>query len=583
MNVGSLSTTSSLISTVDKSITTEKASDSSFNSALKKATVSQDDNSKTPKDSESLNCDKKQDDEKAEISTDTVQNENKNTADVKDQNSNDDKNVKDTKKEIGAANASKKAEKIEAFTNDILPNNKKDILSNIKDGKIDARVDFSALMNNMTTDGKNVDLKTLINTLKSMNSNEQTTDLADKLKKSIKNEELPDLSTKDDGKKSNINLEQLLLALSQAITQCLNTNQLDKNNDNIANKNDVITNIVQKLTNIIKDSLTKASTNNNGDAKSFNLNALAIQDTLDNQIKKILDEQFTQMQPEDKDKLAEQLKSLVQNAIKETNAKVDSSDTTLVKTAGLNQLNAILKDKRPQLQEESNNSVGDKFPVKQVNTKQEVTQVVSNQPTGKESSKNEESKEDKFLKSLLSSTDNSDKKSEINKAVQFISQQSSELNKVNIAVDAVDTTINKNNLTNDVIKVVKYMEINNMKELTVRLVPKELGEVVIKLTMENGIMRANITANNKETYQLLSAHLSEINNQLGNQGNVIQNVSINIYQGDTTFFSGEFNRQGKEQNENGKNSSSQLKLEEIDDVTSKEENIYDDSNINILA
>lgn len=103
-------------------------------------------------------------------------------------------------------------------------------------------------------------------------------------------------------------------------------------------------------------------------------------------------------------------------------------------------------------------------------------------------------------------------------------------------------TVNKNNFVNDMIKSVKFMEINNMKEMTVKIMPKELGEVVIKLTMENGLMKANITAQNKEAYSLLNSNLKELNDKLGGEIK-IQNFTIDIYNGDTTFFSNEKNRQ----------------------------------------
>lgn len=119
-------------------------------------------------------------------------------------------------------------------------------------------------------------------------------------------------------------------------------------------------------------------------------------------------------------------------------------------------------------------------------------------------------------------------------------------NKIDNSTPAIENiqkiTVNKNNFVNDMIKSVKFMEINNMKEMTVKIMPKELGEVVIKLTMENGLMKANITAQNKEAYSLLNSNLKELNDKLGGEIK-IQNFTIDIYNGDTTFFSNEKNRQ----------------------------------------
>jgi len=126
------------------------------------------------------------------------------------------------------------------------------------------------------------------------------------------------------------------------------------------------------------------------------------------------------------------------------------------------------------------------------------------------------------------------------------------------------------------------MEQNDMKEMTVKLMPRELGEIVIKLTMQNGLMKANITASNKEAYNLLNSNIQDLNKLIGNEEIKIQNVTINIYNGDTTFFSRE---NSKEQNKhsgsrNGSRTGiSKLDIEEeVNDVS-----IVEDGSVNAFV
>lgn len=125
------------------------------------------------------------------------------------------------------------------------------------------------------------------------------------------------------------------------------------------------------------------------------------------------------------------------------------------------------------------------------------------------------------------------------------------------------------------------MEVNDIKNLTVKINPKELGEMVIKITMENGKMKANITANNKEAFNLLNANLQDITDKLQKGTVKIENFSLNLYE-DTTFFSNDKDKSREGFKENNKNSVKEnLKLQ--NDVIEDTNDVEDLSNISILA
>lgn len=158
------------------------------------------------------------------------------------------------------------------------------------------------------------------------------------------------------------------------------------------------------------------------------------------------------------------------------------------------------------------------------------------------------SKEDKFLNSLID-----DKDSSLDKINLFASRTAAIQNQG--TDNARGLTINKATFANDLIKDIKFMSNNSLKELIVKVNPGNLGEITIKLVEQDGIMKANLKANSKETTALLSQNLVDIKKQLSEQNIKIADVNIELYQEDTTFFREQgFGRQLSE--EQGRNNSS---------------------------
>lgn len=184
--------------------------------------------------------------------------------------------------------------------------------------------------------------------------------------------------------------------------------------------------------------------------------------------------------------------------------------------------------------------------------------------------------DDGFLKNLLS--DGNDK---ISRVTNFMSQFNNMKVDSNAISDLEKVVINKNTVGTDMIKALKYMQTNNKTDLIVKINPKELGEVIIKITMDSGVMKASISAANKEAYNLLNSNLSDMTNKLQNNDIKIQNLSLNLYNEDTTFF-----KDGSDKNRNGSEQKGK-KAETIGAIGEDENGIVnqseDDSNVNILA
>ena len=189
-------------------------------------------------------------------------------------------------------------------------------------------------------------------------------------------------------------------------------------------------------------------------------------------------------------------------------------------------------------------------------------------------------KEESFLKSLSGSKD---------EITDKINSFPAHLNRFMDNPSAVEKTsevpaVNKNTLANDVIKVMKYMEGKDLKELIVKVAPKELGEITIRLTLQGGVYRANIAAKNVETVSLLNASLSDIKGTLENTAIKVQEVNISVYNEDTTFFkdyesSSQFSGEQK-----GKESSrEQEQKDEITVDTVTKEGLSGDNYLSALA
>lgn len=142
--------------------------------------------------------------------------------------------------------------------------------------------------------------------------------------------------------------------------------------------------------------------------------------------------------------------------------------------------------------------------------------------------------------------------------------------------------VSRETVATDVVSNVKYMVKNQVEQLTVKIYPKELGEITIKIISEDGIMKADIKSTSKETYTLLNSNMEEIKKYLSNESLIIKEVNIGLYE-DTTYYSG----QGFSNEFNDERNKENYSVEDNDSINiHKEENeeISEEiSNVNLLA
>ena len=207
-----------------------------------------------------------------------------------------------------------------------------------------------------------------------------------------------------------------------------------------------------------------------------------------------------------------------------------------------------------------------------------VTSLTKNTMTSnndQESTQNDDTDKGNKLLKGLTSTDNNDYQNKVSSFMTHLNLAKE--TQVSNLTDKV--TVSKDSFVPDVIKAVKYMEINNVKDLSVKISPEDLGELVIKVTMEQGVMKVNITASNKETVNLLNASINNIKENLHNQEISVQNFGVDISNGDTTFFRDNSPKENGKQNKNtGKDIVDDLSTQGIDSIINSQE-----GNVNILV
>lgn len=217
---------------------------------------------------------------------------------------------------------------------------------------------------------------------------------------------------------------------------------------------------------------------------------------------------------------------------------------------------------------------------------QDNTKLVNSEAENRSSldlNNNEEDKELSLLKNIMGERD-------INKDFTrsfMINQSLIDSNATSEVQSSENLVVNKVSVVQDIIKSVKFMESSNMKELIVKINPKELGQIVITLVLEADKMNAKIMANNKEAYSLLNSNLKDLKNGLSDANLKVDQVQVGIFTEDFMsysnlpqgFFESEFQ---KEQSRNRGKSENVASIEEgiIEDDNL---GIVEDGKINILA
>lgn len=136
-------------------------------------------------------------------------------------------------------------------------------------------------------------------------------------------------------------------------------------------------------------------------------------------------------------------------------------------------------------------------------------------------------------------------------------------------------------LGSDVLKVVKYISNNRIEELNVKITPRELGEVNIKLLKAEDNNELIITLTNKKAYELIKENVADIEKHLASLDIKIKEVVVQVKNEVFSDMSGGFNEQfSKNSSREGKKSDFPKEGSSLEE---EQENQKDESNINLLV
>lgn len=134
-------------------------------------------------------------------------------------------------------------------------------------------------------------------------------------------------------------------------------------------------------------------------------------------------------------------------------------------------------------------------------------------------------------------------------------------------------------LETDIVNLVKYINNSSTQELNVKITPRELGEVNIKLLKSEESSELIITLTNKEAFKLIKENISDIEKQLSNLSLKIKDITVQVKNEVFSDLSGSFNEQFN------KDSSKEDKRKNFNRNTFEEEekqNIKEEANLNLL-
>lgn len=266
------------------------------------------------------------------------------------------------------------------------------------------------------------------------------------------------------------------------------------------------------------------------------------------------------------------LKNTLQT-IKNLLENLDKNLTVKDENSSFKQIVAEINNKLIKIDEVNVNQNDSKFNSNQSNNKSATKNDFLTTDLIKQAEATKESKDDEVLSKILNNDNDNSKFSNIaNRLTEFKPLEN--LEKLDAPV------VNRNTMAQDIVKSVKYMQSNDMRELTVKVNPGTLGEITIKLVAQGDSMKANLQVSSKDTYNLINSQ--EIKNALNNENIKITEVNISLYNEDTTFYKNEssFGQQLSKGNSGNRDNSNQTDTSLSGDILDEEES--DDTGLSSL-
>lgn len=135
-------------------------------------------------------------------------------------------------------------------------------------------------------------------------------------------------------------------------------------------------------------------------------------------------------------------------------------------------------------------------------------------------------------------------------------------------------------ISEDFVQTIEYLKVNNKEEIIVRMNPKDLGELNIRILKSNNEEKVFVTVTNEETFNLLKENINEIKNHLSSLDIKIKEVEVEIKNENQNDFSHNSNQQSNRNNNKDDKKSKSAVFEQRHNECYLEN---EDENINLLV
>lgn len=185
---------------------------------------------------------------------------------------------------------------------------------------------------------------------------------------------------------------------------------------------------------------------------------------------------------------------------------------------------------------------------------------------------------------VLSMKDNikvNDSKNEIN----FLNNIAMTNNNANLEVKTENLephVVRSEYIANDIVESINYLKVNNLEEIKMKMNPKDLGELHIKIIKENNVEKVFITLHNSESFKLVKDNVAEIKNHLNNLDINVNEVNVEMKSENRDDFSQNLNQQFNKGNNKQQRRAVKFENENENESSIENDLLKTDSNINRL-
>jgi flagellar hook-length control protein FliK len=194
------------------------------------------------------------------------------------------------------------------------------------------------------------------------------------------------------------------------------------------------------------------------------------------------------------------------------------------------------------------------------------------------SSTNLKDKDLDTLESILDINDRNDFTFQ-NNNLNAINTQTS---KDNVSSEAPVTTIKQEFIGEDVVKTVKYLKSNGLEEIKIKISPRELGDMTIKLIKNHEETKVLITISKEDVFDMVNKKIGDITKHLNDLNINVKEVSVDIKSDNKNFFSDNLSQEFNKKNHQNKKKRTKYEDAEIETIEEIKESNRVEENIDIL-